>query len=154
MGVLLIRCPHTGRDLTTGIRIDPQTFSRIPQVSAQTRCPHCRSVHFWFPREAKFVDSISHHDWIENQHSETSRDTTLSATLRLPSQLAPIIIPTMKGAVTIPIPRHRRLSTDQVKEDRPTAFQVTSKPNGHSDRSTHNFRHITIGRFTRGQRSK
>jgi hypothetical protein len=50
MGVLLIRCPHTGRDLTTGIRIDPQTFSRIPQVSAQTRCPQGQCI-FGFPEK-------------------------------------------------------------------------------------------------------
>ena len=75
MGGLLIRCPHTGRDLTTGIRIDPQTFSRIPQVSAQTRCPTAGQCIFGFPEKQNSQISISHHDWIENQHSETSRDT-------------------------------------------------------------------------------
>ena len=73
MGVLLLRCPHTGRDLATGIQTDAETFSRMPQVLTQTRCPHCGSVHFWLPREAKFADAISPGDWIENQPRKSDR---------------------------------------------------------------------------------
>jgi hypothetical protein len=73
MGVLLLRCPHTGRDLTTGIQTDAESFSRLPQVLTQTGCPHCGSVHFWLPREAKFAETISPRDWIENQQRVPGR---------------------------------------------------------------------------------
>ena len=67
MGVMLIKCPKTGLDLSTGILTDIVTFSRIPQVPSQTACPHCGSVHFWMPRETKLVETIPPRDWIENQ---------------------------------------------------------------------------------------
>ena len=70
MGVLLIRCPSTGREFSTGIHVEPETFSRLPQKPGNTRCPHCRSVHFWLPQEAKFMEAIAPADWIENQLSD------------------------------------------------------------------------------------
>jgi DNA-directed RNA polymerase subunit RPC12/RpoP len=74
MGVLLIKCPKTGFDLSTGIQIDSATLARTPQVPSQTRCPHCGSEHFWMPREAILVDAISHRDWVENQRGESNPD--------------------------------------------------------------------------------
>ena len=70
MGVLLIKCPKTGLDLSTGILTDLATFSRIPQVPSQTSCPHCGSVHFWMPRETKLVETTPPRDWIENQRRD------------------------------------------------------------------------------------
>jgi hypothetical protein len=67
MGVLLIRCPKTGRQFSTGIHVDVETLARVPQEYTQTHCPHCHSNHFWLPREATLVDSIPWKDWIENQ---------------------------------------------------------------------------------------
>ena len=66
MGVLLIRCPATGRDFSTGIHVDADTLARVPQEFTQTRCPYCKSQHFWLPREARLVDAIPSRDWIEN----------------------------------------------------------------------------------------
>ena len=67
MGVLLIRCPKTGRQISTGIHVDEETLARVPQEYTQTHCPHCHSNHFWLPREATLVDAIPSKDWIENQ---------------------------------------------------------------------------------------
>ncbi|MGA7772684.1 MAG: hypothetical protein WCA25_07030, partial [Pseudolabrys sp.] len=58
MGLLLIRCPKTGRDFSTGIHVDAETLARVPQEFTQTRCPYCKTQHFWLPREAKLVEAF------------------------------------------------------------------------------------------------
>ena len=68
MGVLLIRCPTTGREFSTGVQVEFDTLSCLPQLPSDTRCPHCLSVHFWLPREAKLVDAIAPENWIEHQY--------------------------------------------------------------------------------------
>jgi len=67
MGVLVIKCPVTGRDVATGIQTDASTFARMPNEVLETRCPHCRTKHTWRPRDARFVDALPPADWIENQ---------------------------------------------------------------------------------------
>jgi len=67
MGVLLIRCTKTGRQFSTGIHVDAETLARVPQEYTHTHCPHCKSYHFWLPREATLVDAIPPKEWIENQ---------------------------------------------------------------------------------------
>ena len=67
MGVLVIKCPNTGRDVSTGIQTDASTFARMPNEVLETRCPHCRTKHSWRPRDAMFVDALPPADWIENQ---------------------------------------------------------------------------------------
>ena len=68
MGVLIIKCPVTGRELSTGVQIDADSFARMPNAVASARCPHCRSEHSWRPRDAKLVDVIPPAEWVENQH--------------------------------------------------------------------------------------
>ena len=67
MGVLLIKCPNTGRELSTGIHVDAETLSRVPQELTHTHCPYCKAEHSWLPRQAKLVEAIPPSDWIENQ---------------------------------------------------------------------------------------
>lgn len=52
MGVLMIRCPATGREISTGIEADPQTFKATPVFFARTFCPICRRQHDWFAQQA------------------------------------------------------------------------------------------------------
>jgi len=67
MGVLLIKCPNTGRQFSTGIHLDAETLARVPQEFTYTHCPYCNSEHLWLPREAELVDAIPPSEWIENQ---------------------------------------------------------------------------------------
>jgi hypothetical protein len=67
MGVLLIKCPNTGRQFSTGIHVDAETLARVPQEFTYTHCPYCNSEHLWLPREAELVDAIPSSEWIENQ---------------------------------------------------------------------------------------
>jgi hypothetical protein len=57
MGIVMIRCPATGRDISTGIKVDRPRFECSPVFFAQTYCPFCRSEHQWFAKDA----------WVEDQ---------------------------------------------------------------------------------------
>jgi hypothetical protein len=52
MGVVMIRCPRTGRDIKTGIEADGVTFGAMPVFFSRSYCPHCRREHEWFAKEA------------------------------------------------------------------------------------------------------
>jgi hypothetical protein len=67
MGVLLITCPNTGKEFSTGIQADRDTASVLPKVTMTARCPHCQLDHDWDVGEARYVDAIPPSDWIENK---------------------------------------------------------------------------------------
>jgi len=41
MGVLKVRCPESGREVSTGIEIDPQSFAALPDKLPVSNCPLC-----------------------------------------------------------------------------------------------------------------
>jgi hypothetical protein len=53
MGVLLIACPVTGKEFSTGIQADRHTAGALPAVEMSARCPYCRIDHPWKPRDAR-----------------------------------------------------------------------------------------------------
>ena len=59
MGMLMVRCPKTGRAISTGRQIESRFFS-------STYCPHCRARHEWFVKDAWVCDS----DWSECEFVE------------------------------------------------------------------------------------
>ena len=67
MGVLLIRCPKTNRDFSTGIHVDADTLARVPQEFTHTHCPYCKTQHFWLPREAKLVEAFPHRNELKTR---------------------------------------------------------------------------------------
>lgn len=52
MGMVMIKCPQTGRAIPTGIRIDRERFRSSAVFFSRTRCPACETDHAWFAREA------------------------------------------------------------------------------------------------------
>ena len=52
MAMLTIKCPRTGKDVSTGIDIDPDSYEKTPDTLAYTRCPHCGLEHAWWHRDA------------------------------------------------------------------------------------------------------
>jgi hypothetical protein len=52
MGAVMIKCPATGRAITTGMEADRERFRRSPVFFARTFCSICRTSHEWFAREA------------------------------------------------------------------------------------------------------
>ena len=52
MGLLMIRCPNTGKELFTGRYVDASAFRSTPVFFSRTYCQVCRSVHEWFAKDA------------------------------------------------------------------------------------------------------
>ena len=52
MGTLMIKCPDTGRDISTGLVADRKSFATMPVFFARVLCPLCNTEHEWFAREA------------------------------------------------------------------------------------------------------
>ncbi len=56
MGTVMIRCPETGREVSTGMRADRDRFRATPVFFARSLCPICRTEHEWFAQEAWVCD--------------------------------------------------------------------------------------------------
>lgn len=50
--IVMVRCPATGRELSTGVAMDAATFKRLPDIRSQIKCPVCGLDHDWSTREA------------------------------------------------------------------------------------------------------
>jgi hypothetical protein len=58
MGMVMVRCPQTGRAIPTGIKIDRESFRRRPVFYSRTHCPTCQIDHTWFAQDA----------WVRESH--------------------------------------------------------------------------------------
>ena len=47
MSSVMIRCPNTGRPVSTAIEVEPSVFRNLPKISARMRCPVCGRDHTW-----------------------------------------------------------------------------------------------------------
>jgi hypothetical protein len=71
MGVLVAKCPMTGKMFSTGIQADARTVENLPQVLTHSNCVHCgSSAHSWRPQDAILSDDLPSSDWIENQDAK------------------------------------------------------------------------------------
>ena len=59
VGTVMIRCPKTGRAISTGIRADVATFHATPVFFSQVLCPLCQLTHEWFAKDAWICDMPS-----------------------------------------------------------------------------------------------
>ena len=59
MAMLMIKCPRTGQDASTGILIDSDSYQKIPDTLVYTRCPHCGLEHAWWRDEAWLVHALA-----------------------------------------------------------------------------------------------
>jgi hypothetical protein len=41
---VMVRCPTTGRELSTGVEMDTATFERLPDIHSRIKCPLCRGI--------------------------------------------------------------------------------------------------------------
>ena len=48
MGMIMIRCPQTGRVVPTGIEADRERFRSSTVFFARTLCSVCNTNHEWF----------------------------------------------------------------------------------------------------------
>ena len=47
MSLVMIKCPATGRAVSTAIEIEASSFRRLPLVTAHMHCPACGRDHEW-----------------------------------------------------------------------------------------------------------
>jgi hypothetical protein len=52
MGLVMIRCPVTGHEISTGLVASELSFNRSPVFFGRTFCPVCRRDHQWFAKDA------------------------------------------------------------------------------------------------------
>lgn len=52
MGLVMIRCPVTGREVPTGIKANRFSFNHSPVFFGHTFCPFCQKNHDWFAKDA------------------------------------------------------------------------------------------------------
>ena len=57
MGTLVFVCPTSGREVFTGLEIDPESFEGLSKVLAEIKCPDCGGTHNLFEVELRLVDS-------------------------------------------------------------------------------------------------
>jgi hypothetical protein len=62
VGMIVIRCPNTGREISTGMEADPRTYQRVPVFFSRTYCPTCRTHHEWFAKDARVHDDVIRND--------------------------------------------------------------------------------------------
>jgi predicted RNA-binding Zn-ribbon protein involved in translation (DUF1610 family) len=58
MGMLIVRCPKTGEEFSTGLELEAQDASLLPDVEANAFCPACNKAHLWRPREARYAEAL------------------------------------------------------------------------------------------------
>ena len=47
MSSVMIKCPKSGRVVSTAIEVEPSVFRRLPKVAARMHCPACGEEHIW-----------------------------------------------------------------------------------------------------------
>jgi hypothetical protein len=52
LGIVMVRCPKTGRELSTGIEMDAASLEQLPDIRSKIECPVCGVEHVWSTREA------------------------------------------------------------------------------------------------------
>ncbi len=69
-GVLVVTCPTTHKDFSTGILTDTDSLALTPQDLSRSYCPHCRREHSWLPKDAKLVPALPQSEWVERARRE------------------------------------------------------------------------------------
>jgi hypothetical protein len=63
MSSVMIRCPNTGRSVSTAIETEPSVFRLLPKTSARMICPACGQEHVfstssaWLSGEPRMVET-------------------------------------------------------------------------------------------------
>ena len=65
-GAMVLTCPVTGKEYSTGINVDKSSFEMLPNPVTRSRCPHCGHKHAWHIKDAKWVQNTPPSKWVEN----------------------------------------------------------------------------------------
>ena len=84
--MLVVTCPTTGKDFSTGILTDEASLALTPQKLTRSHCPHCDVEHAWWTQDAKLVEALPPSKWVEFARAEvTKADSQRDKHLTLPS---------------------------------------------------------------------
>ena len=72
-GVLVVTCPTTGKDFSTGIMTDAASLTLTPKELIRSHCPHCDVEHAWWTKDAKLVAALPPSKWVENARAEVAK---------------------------------------------------------------------------------
>lgn len=53
MGTIVITCPNTKKEVSTGIAMNQSSFDSSRLVNNKVSCPHCNAVHVWNKEDAR-----------------------------------------------------------------------------------------------------
>ena len=56
MPLLMIRCPNTGREVSTGLNLAADSFASLPDKLVTSSCPVCGFYYTWLKCDARFVE--------------------------------------------------------------------------------------------------
>jgi hypothetical protein len=58
MGIVMTRCPATGREIATGVTADRVSYGATPVFFALAYCRYCNTTHEWFARDGWVCESV------------------------------------------------------------------------------------------------
>lgn len=56
MGIIFTTCPISGRDISTGVETDAESYARMPEFVARVLCPYCKVDHNWTKHNSFIVE--------------------------------------------------------------------------------------------------
>ncbi len=59
MSSVMIKCPSTGRTVSTAIETAQSVFETLPEVPARMICPACGKEHVWMTSGAWLAEEIN-----------------------------------------------------------------------------------------------
>jgi hypothetical protein len=125
MGAVVIRCPDTGHQISTGLEADAASFREMPVFFGLTYCPICRTHHQWFARDAWVVEQVPD----RNQRCNTRQQPTDEASKRPWVKLAEFVHVTN-------IERYRRMLNESTEDrERRTILKLLSEEMGRQKNS-------------------
>jgi endogenous inhibitor of DNA gyrase (YacG/DUF329 family) len=54
VGAISITCSTTGKPVSTGMTMEPESFYRSVLTGTSVKCPHCGLTHVWSKADAHF----------------------------------------------------------------------------------------------------
>jgi hypothetical protein len=79
MGMLMLRCPMTDRNFSTGIYADKSRFKLMLDTERVVLCLQCGREHTWRPRDAWLVECGNGHVSIASDNPKLSPDALVAA---------------------------------------------------------------------------
>jgi endogenous inhibitor of DNA gyrase (YacG/DUF329 family) len=58
MGLLMLKCPTTGREVSSGIHVEEDGLEMLADTVTQAACPHCGASHGWSTHAASLANRI------------------------------------------------------------------------------------------------